>query len=132
MKKIVLLAGALALAFSAAGCAPLSTVWDAATGATVPTTGVIVAVNTFDALEATATNYLSLPKCVTGGSSLCRDPGATAKIIPAVRAGRVARTNLESFLQANPGQLGPSGLYNALQASVTTLQGILTQYGVKS
>lgn len=132
MKKIVLLAGALALALSAAGCAPLSTVWDAATGATVPTTGVIVAVNTFDALEATATNYLSLPKCVNGGPVLCRDPGATAKIIPAVRAGRAARTNLESFLQANPGQLGPSGLYNALQASVTTLQGILTQYGVKS
>lgn len=123
---------AATLAMSLAGCATVDKAWNAATGATVPATSVIVAVNTFDALEATATNYLRLAKCVNGGSVVCRNPTATAAIIPAVRSGRVARTNLEAFLAANPGQLGPSGLYNALQASVSTLQSVLAQYNVKS
>lgn len=133
MRKI-LLAGAMV--FGLAGCAnttqTLGNVWSAVTGATVPESSVIIAVNTFDALEATATNYLQLPRCTGKNGPVCRDPVATAKIIPAVRAGRVARTNLETFQQNNPGQLGPVGLYNALQAAVTTLQGVMAQYNIRS
>lgn len=135
MKK-VLIVGALAL--SLAGCAstsPLTTIenaWSAATGATVPASSVVIAANTFDALEATATNYLALPKCTGKNGPVCRDPGATAKIIPAVRAGRVARANLETFMQQNPGKLGPSGLYNIFQSAIATLQGVMAQYNIKS
>jgi len=126
MKRIL----ALLVLISLAGCAEIRNAYDVVTGANVSPAVVQVAVNSFDALEATATNYLKLPRCNGKNGPICRDPGATAAIIPAVRAGRVARNNLETFIQQNPGQLGPSGLYNALQAASSTLQGIYTQYHI--
>jgi hypothetical protein len=125
VKRIIL---ALSLAFALAGCASLTNTWNAVTGATVSPAAVIVAANAFDALEVTATNYLKLVKCNGSNGPVCRDPAATKVIIPAVRSGRVARNNLEQFLKDNPGQLGPSGLYNALTASINTLQGVVAQY----
>jgi hypothetical protein len=133
MKKLALLASATLLSVGLSGCVTDNVVnaWDAATGASVPASSVVVAVNTFDALEATATNYLSLPRCTGKNGPVCRSPSATAQIIPAVRSGRVARNNLEQFLKQNPGKLGPSGLYNALQGAVTTLQGVMAQYNIE-
>ena len=127
MKKL-LLVGVIAL--SLAGCAQLTNVWDTLNGTTVSPTAVYVAANAFDAVEATATNYLKLPKCTSSSGPVCRNAAATAQIIPAVRAGRVARTNLENFMAQNPGALGPVGLYNALTAATTTLQAIVSQYKV--
>ena len=127
MKKL-LLVGAIAL--SLAGCAQLTNVWDTLNGTTVSPTAVYVAANAFDAVEATATNYLKLQKCTSSSGPVCRNAAATAQIIPAVRAGRVARTNLENFMAQNPGALGPVGLYNALTAATTTLQAIVSQYKV--
>lgn len=128
MKRILLVA---LIAVSLGGCARLQASWNALTTSQVDATTVIVAANTFNALEATATNYLSLPRCTsTGKPVVCRSPAATAKIIPAVRAGRVARNNLEQFLADHPGQIGAKGLYDALVSANTTLQGIFAQYYV--
>lgn len=127
MRKLML-AAAMALAIS--GCTQLQNVWDTVTSASVTPTTVIIAANTFDALEATATNYLRLPKCTGSNGPVCRDPAATKQIIPAVRAGRVARNNLEQFFKDHPGQLGPSGLYQALTAAINTLQSVFAQYNV--
>lgn len=124
MKKLIL---ACAFALALSGCANLSTAWNTLTSTQVTYQTVAVAANTFDALEATATAYLKLPKC-NGLIKICRDPSATKKIISAVRAGRVARNNLEQFFADHPGQLGPQGLYDALQAAITTLQGVISQY----
>lgn len=129
MKKLAI---ALTLAFGLMGCAQVQNAWTTLTGAQVSPQAVIVAANTFDALEATATNYLRLRKCTGTNGPVCRDPAATAKIIPAIRAGRVARNNLEQFLKDHPGQLGPSGLYDALVTANTTLQGVFAQYNVAS
>lgn len=127
MKKILI---PLVLALSLGACANLQNAWNVATSAQVTYQTVAIAANTFDALEATATAYLRLPKC--GGTVVvCRDPTATKKIIPAVRAGRVARNNLEQFFVDHPGQLGPQGLYDALQASINTLQGVISQYNIQ-
>jgi hypothetical protein len=112
-----------------AGCANVQNAYNTATGATVSPQVVLVAANAFNALEATATNYLLLPKCPQQ-APICRDPSATKKIIPAVRSGRVARNNLIQFLKDHPSQLGPTGLYDALQASISTLQGVFNQYNV--
>lgn len=127
MRKLLIIGLA---ALSLAGCANLQNAWVAATSSTVSPTVVIVAANSFDALEVTATNYLKLPKC-TGASSVCRSPEATAKIIPAIRAGRVARNNLEQFMRDHPGQLGSQGSYDALKAAIDTLNGIFSQYSIK-
>lgn len=121
----------VALGLMLAGCSTLQKDYAIITGATVSTAAVTVAGNSFDALEATATNYLSLPRCSGTNGPICRDPKATAALIPAIRSARLARNNLEAFLVANPGQLGPTGLYNALTASLNTLEAIFSQYNVK-
>lgn len=128
MRKLAL---SLLLALSLGACANLQNTWNTLTSAQVTVTTVAVAGNTFDALEATATAYLRLPRCNGTNGPACRDPKATAKIIPAVRAGRVARNNLEQFFVDHPGQLGPQGLYDALQASISTLQSVIATYNIK-
>lgn len=126
MRKLLI----IALALSLTACSNLKNAWEVATTASVSPTAVYVAANTFDALEATATNYLRLPKCGATNTKICRDQNAVAAIIPAIRSGRVARTNLEQFLKTHPGQLGPQGLYDALTASITTIQNIYAQYNI--
>jgi hypothetical protein len=127
MRKILAVVACLGLA----GCANLQNAWTVLSSTSVSPAAVNVAVNTFDALEATATNYLRLPRCANGGPIICRSPSATKQIIPAIRSGRYARNNLEQFIAAHPGQLGPQGLYDALMNSVNTLQSIYGQYNVK-
>lgn len=127
MKKLLI---AATLALSLVGCANLQNAYNTVTGASVSPTAVYVAANSFDAVEVTATNYLRLKKCSPSSGPVCRDPAATAKIIPAVRSGRVARNNLLAFMKANPGQLGPVGLYNALTSATQTLQQVEATYGV--
>ena len=128
MKKLLI---SFAVVLSLAGCASLQSAYDTLNGTTVSPTAVYVAANAFDAVEVTATNYLKLKKCSATSGPVCRSPTATAQIIPAVRAGRVARTNLEAFMAQNPGALGPVGLYNALTTATSTLQAIVAQYNVK-
>jgi hypothetical protein len=128
MRKLLL---GLALALGVTACANLKNDLAVLTSTQVTITTVAVAGNTFDALEATATAYLRLPRCSGTNGPACRDPAATKKIIPAVRSGRVARNNLEQFFADHPGQLGPQGLYDALQASINTLQDVIAQYNVK-
>lgn len=128
MKKFIAI-GLLVLSLGA--CTQLTNAWDALTSAQVTPTTVLVAANTFDALEATATHYLRLPRCSSISGPICRDPAATKLIIPAIRSGRVARNNLEQFFYDHPGQLGPQGLYDALQAAIATLQGVFAQYRIQ-
>ncbi|MDE2105527.1 MAG: hypothetical protein KGL39_50335 [Patescibacteria group bacterium] len=127
MKKLLV---AAIVALSLGACAQIQTAYDAVSGAKVSPTAVIVAGNSFDALEATATNYLRLKKCNGSNGPVCRDPKATAIIIPAVRSGRVARTNLEQFMKDHPGELGPQGLYDSLKVSIDTLRQAFSQYNI--
>lgn len=127
MKRIIL---TCTLAFSLSGCAALGkldTAIGVLTGATVSPQAVIIASNTFDALEATATNYLRLKKCNGTNGPVCRDPAVTVKLVPAVISARNARNALEGFLKAHPGELGPSGLYDALQQAIATVSDIVAQ-----
>lgn len=133
LKRILSLA---LLSFALAGCAQwqaieqkVSNVVSAVSGATVNSQAVLVASNIFDGLEVTATNYLRLAAC-NGTTPVCRDATATKAIIPAVRSGRVARNNLQAFMKDHPGQLGPAGLYDALQASIATLQAAYAKYQI--
>jgi hypothetical protein len=130
MKKLALVC---MLALGLSGCANLQNAWNAATslsGSSVPVSAVSVAGNAFDGMVATATNYLKLPKCMGSNGPVCRDPAVSKKLIAAVRSARVARNNLEQFYRDHPGQLGPQGLYDTLQAAVTTLQSVITMYNI--
>ena len=118
MKKLIL--GALAL-----GCAALSGC--ATTGFSVTPKAAYIAANAFDAAEATATNYLTLPVCPA--AKLCRTAAGVAAVTKAVRTARAARNGIEAFVKANPGSAVPVTLADALSAAVQALQAILTQYG---
>ena len=128
MRKILI---AIALAASLTGCATFQTDWNAIStvvGSTVSPTAVYVARNSFDALEVTATNYIVF--CKRNPATVGCSKTAIATIIPAVRAGRVARANLVQFQKDHPGQLGPSGLYDALVSATNSLQSIANQYNI--
>ena len=124
MRKIIL---ALGLALALSGCTLFQDLQKLGS-VTVNPTAVTIAVNVFDGVEATATNYLRLPRCATDGPVACRDPNASRQIITAIRSGRVARNNLEQFLAGHQTALGSQGAYDAIQAATNTLQAILGQY----
>lgn len=105
MRKLIC-AGALALACILGGCAEIQkaeAVFGVVTGDVVTPQAVVIAVNAFDAVEATATNYLRLPRC-GGGAVACRNPSTSAAVVAWIRAGRADRKQLLAGLRAAPGQ----------------------------
>lgn len=120
---------------TAASCAngfgqKLGNVFSAATTASVDPQAIIVAANTFDGLQATAKAYLRLPRCTGANGPVCRSPAATPPLINAVQSGRRARNAALAFLKSHPGQLGPQGVYDALQSSVGLIQSIFATYNI--
>ena len=128
MRKLVLVA-MLALGAALGGCAQLQKVesaFQAATGKVVSPTAVLIAINAFDAIEATATHYVALPRC-GGATQVCRDPVVTAKIITAVKAGRADRNTLKAALRLNPGaNLSLVDVYDDLGNSTAALTAALS------
>jgi len=130
MKKLLLV---VILALPLGACGTLQNVWNIVTGASVTPNQAYIAANAFDAVEVTATNYLKLPACGSAGaSSLCRTQAAVNTIVPAIRSGRVARNNLEAAVTGANGAPVSASLYTALTAQTSTLQTIITQYGISS
>lgn len=97
-------------------------------GVTVTPQAVVIAANSVDALQDTATAYLRLPLCRAGGTPVCRARAATQPIKRAVLAMRSARNDLESFLAAHPGTAPPASLYDKVTAAVNALGDIIAQY----
>lgn len=125
---------AISAAVTLGGCSKTlqdaHTAFDIITSAKVSPQAVIIAANSFDALEVTATNYLTLKRCSATTGPICRDPGATKAMIPAIRSGRIARNNLLAFLRDHPGELGPRGLYDALESAGRSIQAVMAQYRI--
>lgn len=118
MKRIAL---ALLLALSVTGCAQLQklqTVYQEVSSATVTPQQVYIAANTFDGIQATATQYLTYCRANLT-VALCSADNRRI-VIRGVRAGRSARNQLETYLsQSTP---APSAIYNTLVAAITNLQ----------
>ena len=128
MRKLAIL-GALALATALSGCNTLSVI----SGAAISPQSADVAINSFDVLEASATAYLSLPTCgAPSATVVCKNLTAAAKIIPAVKSGRVARDQILALLNANSGAAIPVATYNTLEAVITTLQGVNSAYNIQT
>lgn len=123
MRKF-LLAGAAALALS--GCATIS----ALTGASLTTAQVYVTANAFDAAEVTATNYLKLPVCASGGPTVCRNPAATGGLVSAVRAGYQARQSLVAACAASTTAPACVSAYTTVSTAVNGLQSLFSQYSI--
>jgi len=111
--------------FALPGCSTFTAIQSA----TVDPQKVVIAANSFDAVEVTATNYLTLPKCPD--AKVCKSSAVVAKLVPAVKEGRVARNKLEAFMLANPNQPVPVSGYDTLMTAVTSAQGLLAAYNAK-
>lgn len=129
MKRILIVGLVALLPFG--GCAEIQRLESAVstlTSGSVSPQAVVIAVNSFDAVEASATNYLRLQKCNGANGPVCRDPAVTVKVVLAIRQGRVARDNLLLFSKTHPGQLGSQGLYDAVQTAIATIDSILSTH----
>lgn len=125
----------VAIGLSLGGCAKLveatqfiSTASAAVEDLTVSPEMVLIASNSFDAVQVTATNYLRLKRCTGDNGPICRDPTVTPTLIAVIKSGRVARDDLQKFMRDHPGALGKTGLYNALIQSVGTIKGMIATY----
>ena len=118
MKKILILATIVAAA-SLGGCANLKNAWSVLSSASVTPQQTIVAANSFDALEITATQYLNYCKSVGYKPQPCA-LGNRKPVVKAVRAGRTARNALEPYVTS--GLAGPAALFDTLVAAINTLQ----------
>lgn len=127
MKKLALL---LIVALSLGGCAGLTRAFDAATSSSLSPQTVVIARNSFDAIESSANNYLNLTRCDKTTSKACRTKEISAILGPAVLNARKARNDLVAFQKSHPDQLGTQGLYDALELSITTLTGIMSTYHI--
>lgn len=125
MKKLI-----LCCALLLGGCSAIQNAYTIATGASVTPNQVYIAANAFDVVEATATQYLKLPACVTGGSAVCRTATAVNAIVPAVRSGRAARNQLEAAVNASGGAPVSATIYSVLTGATTTLQTIISEYNI--
>jgi len=127
--KLAQYGAAIALALSLGACSNMQTLYGEVTSTSISPQAALAAANAFDALEVTATAYLSLPPC--GGAIVtCRNATAVKNIVPAVRSGRTARNAIEALLQSNSGAAIPIANYNTLEAAIQTLQSTYTQFGV--
>lgn len=97
------------------GCAGLTALTTAST-TTITSAQAITAANTFDAIESTATGYITYCNA-NHGASVC---GSRFTVIQAVRAGRSARNQIETSL-ANGASI-TSTVYNTLVSAYNTIQ----------
>ncbi len=118
MKKLVI---ALALAAALSGCAALQkfeNIYTDVSGTTISPQTVYLAVNTFDAAKATATQYFSY--CRANLTMPICSANNRRAVLKYVRAGTAARNQLETYLQA--GSPAPAAIFNTLKAAVDSLQ----------
>lgn len=133
MKKLI----ALSLIVTLGGCTQLQNFANGVeatvglvTGATVTPQQAYIASNAFLAVEASATNYVTLPTCGPGVSPLCKTHAAVVAIAPAIYAGQSARKNLMAAVTAANGAPVSASLLTVLEGQTSTLQTLYTAYGV--
>jgi hypothetical protein len=116
----------LPLVLMLGGCAWIQSAVSVVTGTSVTPNQAVIAINAFDAVEATGTQYLQLPACASTASKLCRTPGGASSVVKYIRLGRLARNNLEAAINTGGGAPIAISLYQALTSQTTTLQAIVS------
>lgn len=132
MRKLFAVA-AIALAVSLGGCGTVGTLqkaWDVATSTKVSPAAMVIARESFNVVEVTATRYLRQKKCSATSGPVCRNPEASRKIIPIVRDGIMARRYMVQFMKDHPGELGPGGVYDAVNLATDGLKKIFADYRI--
>jgi len=88
-------------------------------------------VQSFNAVEATATVYIRQKHCPPGiQKPTCMSPPIREQLVVAMNAGRGPRDSLLDFVEAHPDEIGDQGLYDALKAGTASLKNILAAYKI--
>jgi hypothetical protein len=136
MRFFRLAAALVLLSVSVAGCGAIDTLrqtWAVAASVVVNKAAIKVAVSAFNAVEATATVYISQPRCPKGiQKPTCMSVPIRETIATAILTGRSSRDQLLGFVEAHPDAIGDQGLYDVLKISISTLQNIFTTYNIGS
>ena len=137
MKRTALIALAIAASLTFAGCAQLNNlkvdaenIISAVSSTTVTPNDAYIAINVYDGVEATATNYNRWPRCTGSNGPACRDATVRAQIKKVVIAGRTARNDLKAYLRANPGANITIQSFDDLKAATSELQNIINVYKI--
>jgi hypothetical protein len=117
MRKFLI---ALPLMFALGGCAGLAslqTAFNTLTGTTVTSQTALTVANSYDAIAAGATVYLSY--CKTNLSQPVCSSANLRSVIKNVQLGRALRNQVEGYVTTSTSV--PVAVYNALEAIVTSL-----------
>lgn len=133
MKRFGLLAiGVLAVALS--GCSQTANLAGAISSiatATVSPQAASASEYAFDGAETIATGYLRLPLCgSSGASAACRNTPASKALLKPLKAGQIARDQLDGLLHANNGGAIPVAALDTLNAATSALQSIEATYSL--
>lgn len=141
MKKLLLIPLVIAASLTLSGCATflgskvaqdLDNINNVLSGAALSPRAVVIAGNSVNAIQDTATAYLALPLCRSGSTPVCRIKAATQPIKRAVLAMRAARNGLEDWIDAHPGSAPPASLYEKVTAAISVLFAVITKYRVET
>lgn len=134
MRRFGIIAAVLAAAVLLSGCESVQIfrqTWEAAKSIVVNKKAVIVAVQSFNAAEASATAYIRQKHCPPGiQKPTCMSPPIREQLVIAMTAGRPARDALLDFVEAHPNEIGDQGLYDALKAATASLKNIFAVYKI--
>ena len=127
--RILTVALAASLAFvPLAGCAKFEAGWNAVTSSQVPDSLLQNVDEGWHAAQVALATYLRMPLCsppTLQQAAPCSSIPMATKLRTAAHAVQIARDNAIVFARAHPGQLGTSGLYDAVTAAFTTFNQIV-------
>lgn len=98
---------------------------------------VAAGVAAFETLQKVGEAYLRQPTCTASSGPICHDRRATRPMKAAFLAGRQARSDVISYMDANPCVSGacplmPNGVYAGLQSAISELQSLYSTYKVNA
>jgi len=144
VKNLLRVAAALALVATLGACAQLQAfqqkvenAYTALSSAQVNYQDVAAGVAAFETLQKVGEAYLRQPTCTASSGPICHDRRATRPMKAAFIAGRQARNDALSYMDAHPCVSGacplmPNGVYAGLQTAISELQSLYATYKVNS
>lgn len=128
---------ALAMAIALTSCAQLKNLGSdisagvsVVTGTSVTQQQVAVGVTAFDAVQSTATTWMSLPDCTTAQKpwvDACKDGTKKAQVAAAVRKGRQARDDVWTASKGATTGIGAVTLFNTMVTATSAVKILVTK-----
>ena len=139
VRAFAVVAALLVVAGPLGGCAKewqetkdfVSNAADVVGGVKIKSKTAYVAINVFNAVEASVTVALRQPLCPKQ-QPLCRPLGFAAAVEQPFETGIAARNAMREWMKANPGTVADAGLYNSLVAATAAMKKVMAAYNINT